>query len=235
MGVQAPTPPRQTPAPEQGALKLSSLPVPVPLISNPSPHAPSLFLGAPSCPFPRAERCQSGEMNVTRASEPLINIAISAAETVHSEVGTVLARPPAGPPAGAQRSLSESLHRALRSGPCRLSPAWGLATRFWRPEFRKVARPHVQRLPAEVRGRQGSARGRMGPGRAGDRQSGPRPPSDSLHFPVPSASQSGSACRVRARKQQTEGEGGWAYAPPQGSPARLWPEDPDSAGLIWTA
>lgn len=85
---------------------MSSLLVPVPLLSTPSPHAPSLFLGAPSCPFPSAERCKSGEMNVTRASEPLINIAISAAETVHSEVGTVLPRPPASPRERSARSPS---------------------------------------------------------------------------------------------------------------------------------
>ncbi|XP_014387393.1 PREDICTED: corticotropin-releasing factor receptor 1 isoform X1 [Myotis brandtii] len=45
----------------------------------------------------------------------------------------------------------------LRSCPRRLAPAPGLAMRFWRPELRKVARPQVQRLPAEVRGSWGSS------------------------------------------------------------------------------
>lgn len=92
----------------------------------------------------------------------------------------------------------------LRSCPRQLDPARGLAMRFWRPEFRKVARPQVQRLRAEVRGQLGAALGRCASERAGVY----RPAASDSHLPLPSVSQSGPERRVWARKQQTEGEAG---------------------------
>lgn len=186
-----------------------------PLISSPTPHAPAAFLGAPSRPFPSARAASLGRLTVTRRFEPLISIAIWAPP----ELGPAPPPPPARGAALAPRGFALAVP-ALCSRPCRLAPAAGLATRFRRLEFRKVARPHVQRLRAEVRGRQGAARGAVLAGRAGGREPGPRL-ATAATSQCPALPKAVRLCRVWARKQQPEGEAGGPprrrRGPPHGS------------------
>lgn len=117
-------------------------------------------------------------------------------EPVHPARGTV--PPRRRPPAGAQplHSVPE-----LRSRPRRLAPAPGLAMRFWRPEFRKVARPQVQRVCGLKFG------GRWGQPSGGVRREGlgwtVRPTaSDSRHLLLPSVFQSAGCGHASSRRRE---------------------------------
>lgn len=143
-----------------GVLTRPPAPAPcqLPHSARPRPVLGSSFL---PCPFPSAESYKSGEITVPGASEPLISIAVSREEAVHRAVGTVplLRR---GSSALGLQAFALAVP-GLRSLLRRLSHTPGLATRFWSSEFRKVARQQIRRLPAEVRGRWGAARGPCAP------------------------------------------------------------------------
>lgn len=156
------------------------------------PYSAHLVLspGAPSYPFPSAERRESAEIHVARSSEPRIHMAVSGRRR----------SAPRRPARGSARRLCPRGPRARGSCP-------RLAARSRRPELEKVARPRVRRLRLKFV-RQRRAGGRSGPAA-----------SDSRHFPGPSASQSDSGCWVLARRQQPEGEVGGPGAPhPPGEP-----------------
>lgn len=150
------------PGPGQEALEMGPLPAPAPShqlphSARPRPVSGSSFLPLPLC---REPQVWGGDYHSPlRALDQYRNLGAAGA-------GSCPPPPPARSAALARGAFAPAVP-APCSRPCRLAPAPGLATRFRRLEFRKVARPHIQRLLAEVRGRQGAARGPVLPGGLG--------------------------------------------------------------------